>query len=125
MMSVVFALLLLFDSGLVTPESAQLSFNTQQYVANVIGVTAAVDPTPLNLKTAELTQKEQELVAREQAVKEREIKVSQTSNSASGSSQSTFILSIILFILLVLIVLNYGLDFARARQQQSVYAQSS
>lgn len=123
--SVVCALVLLFDSGFVSPITKDLSHNTQQYVANVVGVSAGVEPTELSLMTAELTKKEQELTVREQEIKEREIKLSNNVAGVPASDTSTFVLSIILFILLTLIILNYGLDFARARAAHLEYAKGS
>ena len=69
------ALVLLFDSGLLSPVSKQLSQNTQQYLANAVGVGASVEPTELNSLTLQLTQRNQELDAREAALSEREISV--------------------------------------------------
>lgn len=112
------ALVLLFDSGLLSPLTKQLSHNTQDYLANAIGVQARVQPTELNQYTAQLTQYEQELNQREAAIEEREISVGLTTGveRQSNSDLSTYILSVILFILLVLIILNYVLDFVRDRR---------
>ena len=123
--SVALALVLLFDSGLVLPVTKELSKNTQFYLGNVVGVSAGVEATELSLMTAELTKKERELIVREQDIKEREIKLNSNVPGVSADSTSTFILSVILFILLSLIILNYGLDFARARAGQLKYAQGS
>jgi len=115
--SLVIALVLLFDSGILAPETAALSQNTQQYLANAVGVSASVQPTELSLATAELTARDQELDAREAEVAAREIALRENPRPETpGGAASTFILSTILFIMLVLIVLNYGLDYARARQ---------
>lgn len=115
------AMVLVFDSGLLTGYTKQLSQHTQLYLANTIGVSAGVSPTELNQYTAELTKKETELNAREAALTEREIAVnlSTESETGNGSNLSTYILSTILFILLVLIVLNYILDFIRQRKEQT------
>ncbi len=107
------ALVLLFESGLVSPVTKQLSDNTRNYVASAIGMKAGVAPTEINTITAALTQQENELNAREAALSEREISVNLNTSSDTSSDRSTFILSVILFILLVLIVLNYTLDFLR------------
>lgn len=116
------ALVLLFDSGFVLPVTSELSDNTQLYLGSVIGVSAGVEPTELNLMTAELTKKEQELNTREQEIKEREIGLNSNSISSQTKDTSTFILSVILFILLTLIVLNYALDFVRANKNRLPYA---
>ncbi len=111
--SLLCALVLVFQSGLVSDTSALLSSNTGSYLANVVGVTVGVAPTELNQVTAYLTEKEQNLNAREAALREREIAVDV--DSQSGNDATTFILSAMLFILLCLVILNYALDYARAR----------
>ena len=117
---VVMACVLVFESGLMSDATAHLSDTTEQYLANVVGVSVGVAPTELNQITAALTEKEQQLAAREAAIaqREREIDVS-ISHGTNGASvdTGTFILSSILFILLVLIVLNYVLDFIRATRE--------
>ncbi len=116
--AVVFAFILLFDSGLLTPATKAVSLQTQSYVANVIGVTAGVEPNELNTITAELTQQKVALEAREQVLATREIAVARNSEVTNEPfDYSTFVISIILFILLVLILLNYGLDFARMQRK--------
>jgi hypothetical protein len=109
------AFVLLFQSGIISQTTANLTSNTQTYLANVVGVTVGVAPTELNQVTAELTKKSTELSAREEALREREIAVGLSSEQSSSQNRSTFILGTILFILLILIVLNYTLDFVRAR----------
>jgi hypothetical protein len=108
------AFLLLFQSGLVSPVTKQLSLETHQYLANAVGVGASVEPTELNSLTSELTKQKLALQAREQAVKEREIEIGLSPDETPGET-STYILSAVLFILLVLIILNYTLDYLRAR----------
>lgn len=103
------AVVLVFDSGLISQLTANLSSSAQDYVASAVGVKVSVPPNDVNILTARISELEQEL-----AVKEREINVSVgQDNSTSGIDMSTFVLSIILFILLVLIVLNYALDYLR------------
>lgn len=112
------ALLLLFDSGLLSPLTKQISSNTQQYVATAVGVGASVQPTELNVLTAALTSRDRALDDREAALQQREIQVGIANGSVerSNTNVSTYILSVLLFIILVLIVLNYALDFARERR---------
>ena len=110
----VVAILLVFDSGLFSPVTKQLSQNTQHYLGQAIGVYAGVESTELNTITAALTAKETELSNREQAIEEREIAVGLT-NGESSSVDSTFILSVLLFIILVLVITNYILDYRRGR----------
>ena len=106
---IVVAITLVFDSGLLFSKSAELSSSTQQYLANAVGVTVGVSPNEVNQLTGRITELEQELAA------EREIAVSLNSENAPSTDKSTFVLSIILFILLVLIILNYALDYVRAK----------
>lgn len=113
------ALLLLFDSGLLSPITRQVSHNTQQYVATAIGVGASIQPTEINTLTSELTKKNRELAQREAAIAEREIEIGLSDTAPAervSGDLSTYILSILLFIIIVLIVLNYALDFARERR---------
>lgn len=107
------ALVLLFESGAVHQSTAILSQNTHQYLANAVGIGASVEPTELNMVTAELTAAKMELA------REREINVGL--KDGEGESEKTiYILSGILFILLVLIVLNYTLDYLRYREQKAL-----
>ena len=115
---VVCALMLVFDSGLISKTTSELSNGTQSYLANAIGMTASVAPTELNQYTAELTAKEQELKNREAALKERELSIG-LSESGEQNDYSTYLLASILFILLVLILLNYTLDYIRSREAQT------
>ncbi len=103
------ALVLLFVSGIFSPITKQLSGNAGTYVATAIGINAAVLPNEVNTLSAQLVQRQQELDQREIAVDLKE-------SSQEKSDLATYIMSVLLFILLVLIVLNYVLDFMRARQ---------
>lgn len=107
----VFVILLIFDSGLITDKSKFLSISTQQYLANAVSVQVGVAPTEVNQLTARITELEGEL-----AVKERLIAVNLTENTSATMDKSTLALSVIVFILLVLILLNYVLDFVRMRK---------
>jgi hypothetical protein len=108
----VFAFVLVFDSGLLLDSTAGISNLTQKHMANVVGVTVGVAPTELNQLTGRITELETEL-----ASKERLIAVNVRERGGSNTvDRSTFILSAILFILLVLIVLNYTLDFVRDKK---------
>lgn len=113
----VFAILLIFDSGLITDKSKFLSISTQQYLANAVSVQVGVAPTEVNQLTARITELEGEL-----AVKERLIAVNLTENTSATMDKSTLVLSIIVFILLVLILLNYALDFVRMRKMTILQA---
>lgn len=113
---IVMAFVLLFDSGLINQSTKYLANNTQSYMASVIGVGASVAPTELNRFTAELTTMERELSLREAALREREIAVGIIDGRVSRD-YSTYILAGILFILLVLILLNYTLDYLRSAER--------
>lgn len=115
--AVVCALALVFASGLMSESTARISNGTFAYLATAIGMSASVQPTELNQLTAQLTAKERELAAREAALREREISVDIGSGGASGD-RATYILASILFILLVLILINYTLDYMRLREER-------
>lgn len=106
------ALLLLFDSGLLSPVTKQISQDTQLYIASAVGMQANVQPTELNQLTADLTQRERAL-----SQKERAIAVTLEEQKAPSGEYSTYIMSAVLFIILVLILLNYALDYMRIRAQ--------
>lgn len=80
---------------------------------------AAVQPTELNTLTAELTAQKQMLDAREAALREREINID---FGGGAVDRSTYIISGLLFIVLVLLVLNYTLDYLRLRELQALRA---
>lgn len=111
------ALILIFDSGALSPVTKQLSLNTQQYLAQSVGVGASVRSSELNNLTGQLSQRQRDLDAREASLEDREINVGLNAPAERVETNvSTYILSTILFILIVLIVLNYALDFARERR---------
>lgn len=108
------AVVLVFDSGIFSKATTELSSSAQDYVATAVGVKVGVAPNEVNVLTTRITELEQEL-----ATKEREINVNVGNDgSPAGFDMSTFVLSIILFILLVLIVLNYALDYLRLESSQ-------
>jgi len=101
------ALVLLFISGIFLPVTSQLSQDTGKYLASTIGMQASVPSTEINTLSAQLEQRSVELSQREVAVTLKE--------NQSSTDTTTFILSVVLFVLLVLIILNYVLDFMRGR----------
>jgi hypothetical protein len=111
----VFALILVFDSGVISDKTKILSLSTQQYLANAVSVQVGVAPTEVNQLTARITELQTELDE-----KDRLIAVNLKDNSGLPMDKSTFILSIIVFILLVLIMLNYILDYMRMRSNYSI-----
>jgi hypothetical protein len=111
--ALVLALVLVFDSGLILPVTERLSTNAGLHLASVVGVSVGVSPTEVNQLTAKITELETELEA-----KERLIAVNIERNNGTPFDFSTFVLSTILFVLLLLIVLNYFLDYKNARRLQ-------
>jgi hypothetical protein len=105
------SLVLLFVSGVLSPVTQQLSQDTELYLASAIGIKAAVAPTEINTLAAELLARDKQLTEREIAINLKEAKAS------SSPDVATFILSIAVFVLLVLMILNYTLDYRRARQR--------
>ena len=118
----VMAVVLMFQSGLIDERTTDLYSQTTDYLSAAVGASASVAPTELNMITAELTRQEQMLAAREEAIVEREIAVELNSNAEGSNSRTTYLLTAILFIQLILIVLNYGLDFLRSREQRELIA---
>jgi hypothetical protein len=118
--AVVCACVLLFESGLIIEGTRQVSLDTHAYLANVVGMSASVEPTELNSLTSELTQQKLALDAREAAIRDREIEVGLAPGEATSNERAIYILSGILFVLLVLIILNYVLDYLRLREQKQV-----
>jgi hypothetical protein len=105
------AIVLVFDGGFVVPVTKHLSDNTVSYLANSVGIFAQIEPNELNTITAELTRREAELDAREASLRTIEARNFNTDTR----DYSTYILSVILFILTLLIMVNYMLDWRRAR----------
>lgn len=100
---------LLFISGVLSPVTQKLAEDTGSYLANAIGMNAAVLPNEINSLSMQLAQRDQQLTEREIAINLKE--------SATGTGPlSTFVLSVVIFILLVLIVLNYVLDYIRNKK---------
>lgn len=119
--AVVVALVLLFDSGLLSETTERLSTQTQEYLVGAVGMSVSVQPNEFNQITAELTAQKRALDEREALLAQREIEVELNSGS-TNSDYSTYVLASILFILLVLIVLNYTLDYLRAHEDEPVAA---
>lgn len=116
MSALTMALVLVFQSGLLSPVTRDLSEQTADYLSAAVGATASIKPTEINILTAQVTALEQELQAREAAAVERDIAVN-VGAGVANSNRTTFLLSAILFVLLVLIILNYVMDFVRSRSK--------
>ncbi len=128
-LSLVVAIVLVFQSGLVGKTASLLTNDTIRYVASVAKMTASVEPTELNKYTTALTRKENELKRREEIIRERELKLgipgrndadkSFNFNGGGGyynDKQITLVLAIILFILLILIIMNYVADYGKFKR---------
>jgi hypothetical protein len=111
------ALVLLFVSGIVSPITKEIAGNTQAYLATAIGMNAAVLPNEYNTLNAQLQERANELTSREVAVSLKE-------QRGANSDMSTFVLSTLLFVVLVLLILNYVLDYLRAREKKVNYVQN-
>lgn len=114
----VLALVLLFESGLLIDSTASLAQNTHLYLAQSVGMSASVKPNEVNEITAALTEQQQLLDAREAELREREIAV-ELNQGAVSNDRAMFVIAALLFIMLVLILLNYVLDYLRARPEQN------
>lgn len=117
--SVVLAAALVFQSGMFSNATALMSLQTQTYLANSVGVFVGVAPTELNTITAGLTAKELALDAREKNIKQREIDVG-IDGGAETRDMTTFVLGLVLFIVVLLLVLNYALDYLRSLENKRV-----
>lgn len=115
--AVVVAVVLVFQSGLIDERTVVLFDETSTQMSAMVGASASVQTTELNTITAELTQQQNLLAQREQTIAEREIELGIDAGAATPDQTVTYILASILFIQLLLIVLNYGLDHLRAKEQ--------
>jgi hypothetical protein len=115
--SVVLAAMLVFQSGLYSSTTAIMATQTQSYLANSVGVIVGVEPTELNTITAGLTEQRLALDARENELRQREIAVGIEQGGVTRD-MTTFILGLVLFIVVLLLVLNYSLDYLRYRENK-------
>lgn len=111
------ALTLLFVSGVLLPVTRQLSENTGAYLATVVGINASVLPNEVNTLSAKLVERDNELTQREIAINLKESK-------QEMGDITTLIMSALLFLLLVLMILNYVLDFVRSRKMAKIIVQN-
>lgn len=110
------AFVLVFDSGILFPVTKQLSQNTFSYLGSVgSGMFASVPQNEINTLTAQISERERTLDAREASLRDREI-AAREYDTSTNSDYSTYIISVILFIIIVLLVLNYVMDFVRNRK---------
>ncbi len=114
------ACVLVFQSGLFDERTANLfAVTSDSLYATVVGASASVRPTELNQMTAELTKQQQLLASREEVIAEREIELGLQADEAPASNErTTYLLAAILLIQLVLLVLNYVLDYLRYKERE-------
>ena len=112
------AFILVFDGGFLSPITEQLSNTTYTYLAAAgASMSASVPENEFNTLTADIAAEQLRLAAREQALNEREI-AARTYENESSTDYSTYVLSLLLFIIVVLLMLNYVMDWQRARMYQ-------
>lgn len=119
---VVTAFILVFQSGMIDERTAVVFTEaTDTLYATVVGASASVRPTEINQITAELTKQQQLLASREEVITEREIELGLAQGSTESSNQTTtYLLAAILLIQLILLVLNYVLDYLRTKERQGL-----
>ena len=115
---VVTAIMLVFQAGLVDDRTAALFSQTTSQLSAMVGMSASVAPTEYNTFTAEITKQQNLLAEREEQISEREIALGLNAGESTADQTTTYILASILFVQLLLIILNYGLDYLRAREQK-------
>jgi len=116
---VVTALMLVFQAGLIDQRTSALYLESGQYMSAMVGMSASVAPTEQNLFTAELTRQQTLLAEREQEIAEREIELGLQAGAPTANTTTTYILASILFVQLLLIVLNYALDYLRSKERRN------
>lgn len=107
--TVVTACVLAFASGVVVPDTRVLTVSTERYLANVVGMTASVQPNEFNTLATELKDRSEELDRREREIDAR------ARQSIIAEPLTIAVLSAILGVQLLLIVANYYFDYRRSR----------
>ncbi len=116
---VVTAIVLLFQSGLVDDRTTVVFLDATENLQAMVGLSMSVAPTEITLFTAELTKRQQLLNAREETIASRENELGLTGGSTQNNTETTtYILAAILLIQLILLILNYLLDYVRSRENQ-------
>jgi hypothetical protein len=117
---VVTAVVLTFQAGLIDERTSALFSETTDHLSATVGMSVSVAPTEFNEITAELTRQQNLLAEREEQITEREIDLGLNSGDATADQTTTYILASVLFVQLLLILLNYGLDYLRVREQRYI-----
>jgi Na+/H+-translocating membrane pyrophosphatase len=108
--AILFALVLFMYATSVDAPSALVATARSMVGSAVVGMTAGVEPNPYNSAAGQLAQKQNELESREQLVRAYE------GGSLTGTrvlAAASFLVSILV---LVLVALNYYMDFRRGRR---------
>jgi hypothetical protein len=115
---VVTAAVLTFQAGLIDERTSELFSQTTHHLSAAVGMSVSVAPTEFNEITAELTKQQNLLAQREDQIAAREIDLGLNSGEPTAGQTTTYVLASILFVQLLLIILNYGLDYLRVREQK-------
>lgn len=115
---VITAVILVFQAGVIDERTATLFSQTTAHLSASVGMSVSVAPNEFNQITAELTKQQQLLAQREDQITQREIDLGLNTGEPTTNQTTTYVLASILFVQLVLIVLNYGLDYLRARERK-------
>lgn len=121
---VVTAFILVFQAGLIDERTTALFSQTTAQLSATVGMSVSIAPNEFNEITAELTRQQNLLAQREEQIAQREIDLGLNTDEPTANQTTTYILASILFVQLVLIVLNYGLDYLRARERKYPLSQS-
>lgn len=113
--ALVMTAVLLFQGGVLSSTTAQLATMTQEYLAAAVGVSVGVPPNELNTLTSRIAELETQVGYKDAQLRERELALGLSSRNGD-SYTTTLILASIQFILLLLIVVNYTLDYFRVRK---------
>lgn len=115
-LSVVMVCVLMFQSGLYSKTTAQLSVVTGNYLTAAVGVSVGVPENDVNVLTKKIAELETQVGAKDAQLRERELSLGLNSQENTGT-RVTLILAGIQLVLLILIVVNYALDYLRGRRR--------
>jgi len=111
-----------FQAGIVDDRTAYLFSQTSSQLSATVGMSVSVAPNEFNEITAELTKQQNLLAQREEQIAAREIDLGLNRGEPTADQTTTYVLASILFVQLLLIILNYVLDYLRAKEQKYVPA---
>ncbi len=110
----------IFVLGLVSAQVSAFPNRIDRQLALVTGINAAVAPNPINTLADQLSQKEQTLTEREQALQQQESSLRTMLQDEMAKERQTLLweVSVAIGVLLVLIGINYYLDFLRRNGEE-------